>query len=69
MRDVWPTVAEFVHHVGERLPWRHMIVGARPGPPVGRQSGGLRRGHRFVSSYAGPIGVSDHKTAHNFLGH
>ena len=24
--EVWPTEAEFVHHVGGRLPWRHVTV-------------------------------------------
>lgn len=24
--EVWPTEAEFVHHVGARLPWRHVTV-------------------------------------------
>ena len=24
--EVWPTEDEFVHHVGERLPWRHITV-------------------------------------------
>lgn len=24
--DVWPTEAEFVHHIGGRLPWRHVTV-------------------------------------------
>jgi len=24
--EVWPTEEDFVHHVGERLPWRHITV-------------------------------------------
>ncbi|MCL1897856.1 MAG: DUF1016 N-terminal domain-containing protein [Micrococcales bacterium] len=24
--EVWPTEDDFVHHVGERLPWRHITV-------------------------------------------
>jgi len=24
--EVWPTEEEFVHHVGGRLPWRHVTV-------------------------------------------